>query len=127
MWIYGPANISFNGTALGKTHGGVSLSFDKITYRGARTRNQTDLIVGGNGVLHMFQWNNSITISNNFNATLGNYANLVITTNNMNVSIPFAKLSMPGGISLGQHQQESFDVEVSFKRANNNANVFTLT
>jgi hypothetical protein len=110
---------------LGKTFGGGTVELSELSYKGVRSQNLTSTVTGGEGVIHMFQWNNSVGITNN--STIRDYGKLTIACNNMTLVMDYCKLYLSGGLSFGQFQQQPFDLKFSFKKSPDTGNVITIS
>jgi hypothetical protein len=110
---------------LGKTFGGGTIELSELSYKGVRSQNLTSVVTGGEGVIHMFQWNNSVDITNN--STIRDYGKLTITNNNMTLVMDHCKLFLSDGLSFGQLQQQPFDLKFSFKKSPTTGNVITIS
>jgi hypothetical protein len=109
---------------LGKTFGGGTIAFDEQNFTGLYSKNLTTNITGGSGVLHMFQWNNSISLPS---SNLYNYGRLTIACNNMTIKLDHCKLYYSSGMSFGQYQQQPMDIKFTFKKSPVTGNVVTIT
>lgn len=110
---------------LGKTFGGGTIELSELSYKGVRSQNLTSVVTGGEGIIHMFQWNNSVDITNN--STIRDYGKLTIACNNMTLVMDHCKLFLSGGLSFGQLQQQPFDLKFSFKKSPTTGNVITIS
>lgn len=108
---------------LGKTFGGGSISFDEQNFTGLYSKNFTTNITGGSGVLHMFQWNNSISLPS---SNLYDYGRLTIACNNMTIKLDHCKLYYSSGMSFGQYQQQPMDIKFVFKKSPVTGNVVSI-
>lgn len=109
---------------LGKTFGGGTIAFDEQNFTGLYSKNLTTNITGGSGVLHMFQWNNSISLPS---SNLYDYGRLTIACNNMTIKLDHCKLYYSSGMSFGQYQQQPMDIKFTFKKSPVTGNVVTIT
>jgi hypothetical protein len=119
------ATLVESSQTLGKTFGGGAIELSELSYKGVRSQNLTSAVTGGEGVIHMFQWNNSVDITNN--STIRDYGKLTITNNNMTLVMDHCKLYLSGGLSFGQFQQQPFDLKFSFKKSPDTGNVITIS
>lgn len=111
--------------SLGKTFGGGSIQLYEHKYTGVYSKNQTSLIYGGEGVIHMFQWNNSVPIT--ADSTILDYGKITFTCNNMTITLDCCRLFLSGGMSLGQFTQQPFDLYFTFKKSPDTGNIITLS
>lgn len=110
---------------LGKTFGGGSINLLQHTFTGLRTKNLTSLTYGGEGVIHMFQWNNSLPIT--ADSTIYDYGKLTITSNNMTIVVDCCKLLLGSSFPFGQYQQYPLDITFSFKKSPDTGNIITIS
>lgn len=110
---------------LGKTFGGGSLQVYSHNYTSLRSKNKTSLIYGGEGVIHMFQWNNTLTLAED--STVYDYGKLTITCNNFIVTIDYAKLFFTPSISFGTFTQQPIDLHFSFAKSPDTGNIISFS
>ncbi len=111
---------------LGKTFGGGSLQLYYHNSIGMYTKNLSSLIYGGEGVLHMFQWNNTFSFNNN-SPMLYDYGKLTIACNNITYTIDCAKLFLAPSYSFGTFTQHPIDIHFSFKKSPDTGNYITIS
>jgi len=111
---------------LGKTFGGGSLQLYYHNSIGMYTKNLSSLIYGGEGVLHMFQWNNTFFFNNN-SPMLYDYGKLTIACNNITYTIDCAKLFLAPSYSFGTFTQHPIDIHFSFKKSPDTGNYITIS
>jgi len=117
--VEGPYNI-------GKTIGGGSIELYYHNSIGMYTKNLSSLIYGGEGVLHMFQWNNTFSFNNN-SPMLYDYGKLTIACNNITYTIDCAKLFLAPSYSFGTFTQHPIDIHFSFKKSPDTGNYITIS
>jgi len=110
---------------LGKTFGGGSIELFQHSYTGLRSQNITDIVYGGTGVIHMFQWNNSISITSN--STIFDYGKLTITCNTMTITLDCAKIILGTSYNFGTFSQQPFDLVFKFRKSPDTGNVITIS
>lgn len=111
---------------LGKTIGGGSIQLYYHNSVGMYTKNLESLIYGGEGVLHMFQWNNTFSFNNN-SPMLYDYGKLTIACNNITYTIDCAKLFLAPSYSFGTFTQHPIDIHFSFKKSPDTGNYITIS
>lgn len=110
---------------LGKTFGGGSIELFQHSYTGLRTKNKTSIVYGGTGVIHMFQWNNSVPITSN--STIFDYGKLTIASNQITITVDCAKIALGASHAFGTYSQRPFDLVFKFKKSPDTGNVITIS
>lgn len=109
---------------LGKTFGGGSINLQEIKTTGMKTKNETSIITGGEGVLHLFQWNNTIAISNN--SIIYDYGKVTITNNQMTIILDCCSFYFSGSMPFGEFKQSPLDLYFTFKKSPDTGNIITI-
>ncbi len=110
---FGPATITHEGQDLGKTTGGGGLTLREQTYRGLRSGEETKIITGGEGIINLFEFEDSILISDD--AEFLDYGELVIEATNMKITLASCKINFVPEIQFGEMKQYGWQLRLDFK------------
>lgn len=123
--LFGPATITHDGTDIGKTSGGIELSFLKHTIVPIRNDfyKVEEKVYGVEGSISKFKLSSAITISGD--NVLYDYGELIFTLPDATITLYKAKLALGDSLSFGQNQQEVFPVKI-FGGENTSGNVITI-
>ena len=121
MILYGPATVTVDGTSLGDTYGGVSVTLEKINTN--EIGNDREVLTGATGQLNLYQLSSAVTLSQS-DIKLWE-GELVFSGDNYTLTFYSAKLFFGDSFSTGTFNQQA--VPVSFiARANGSGNVLKL-
>ena len=112
----GPCQVLFNGSPLGKTRGGASLSFRELKEQWVNAEGVLDderMFVGAEGVVKRFSIEPQVDA-----CLLGDWGELVFKNEEMGwqLVLPSARLYFPDNLALGIFEQRSWDVRLVARR-----------
>ena len=127
MFNFGAATIKFNGTSLGSTMEGGSLSphlisVDDVDVDGNLIHVET--LTGGTGIINFYDWSSMVALSHD--TTLNDWGVLEIEMPRMKITLHHAKMVVDlSELNFGTWQQKPFKVKVIFN-ADQNGNIITM-
>ena len=120
MINFGAATILFNGSDLGKTYEGGSITPTLQTIEDLDLDGNTlfqETIVGGKGEINFYEWSNSISLSES--TALNDWGILEINMDNFHMKFWEARLFINlDGVNFGTYQQKGFKVKFVFRKDN---------
>ena len=118
MFNFGAATIKWNGSDLGKTFEGGSLSPNLQVIEDVDIEGNLfyqEILNGGKGEINFYEWNDSISLSND--TTLEDWGTLEIVMPKMTITIWEAKLFIDlDSLGFGTNNQKGFKVKFVFRK-----------
>jgi len=109
--LFGPATITHDGTDIGKTNGGGSISILEQTYEPLKeTYDKVHKPYGLEGEINLFQLTQSITIASDL--ILYNFGEVIISLTYGTLTLYSAKLLLPQSLSFGTFDQNTFTLRI---------------
>ena len=109
--LFGPATITHDGTDIGKTNGGGSVTILEQSYEPLKdTYDRVHKPYGLEGQINLFQLTQSVTISSDL--TLYGFGEVVISLTYGTLTLYSAKLLLPESLSFGTFDQNPFTLRI---------------
>lgn len=119
MFLFGPATVTLNGSYLGDTYGGVSVSFDMIN---PNTLGAEELIcTGGNGKIRLYNYS-ELTLGSDAKVGSGE---LIFNGASYKLTFYNAYLFMGESLEFGTMSQEPITLTFRF-RENSSGNIVNM-
>jgi len=112
MYYFGPVTVTHEGTNLGNTYGGGSLSL--LTFNQEPISNDYDpspRIYGGEGEFNFYSWS-GVTIGSD--PELYAFGEVVLSNSNATVTLYKCKILLAESMSIGTNEQKPFKVKFIF-------------
>lgn len=109
--LFGPATITHDGTDIGKTNGGGSITILEQTYEPiSNTYERIYKPYGIEGQINLFQLTQTLTISSDMD--LYSYGEIIISLTYGTITLFNSKLVLPSDLSFGTFDQNSFTLRI---------------
>jgi hypothetical protein len=115
MINFGPATIYHEGEDLGKTLGGGSLTFHEVTYRGLRSKEQSRIVTGGEGIINLVDLTDEVEIIGDH--LFLDYGELIIECSDVTITLPSCKIDFVADIQFGTLNQFTWQLRLTFKKS----------
>lgn len=110
--LIGPATITHNGTNIGRTSGGGTLSILEKSYNPVgESFEEKTIPYGVEGVINLFTLNQSLTISSSMD--LYSYGEIVITLPEGSITLYHAKIKLPESLDYGSLSHNPVTVRIT--------------
>lgn len=127
MLNFGPCTITHNSVSLGKSFGGVSINLATVEALPLGSFNKEVYVVGGEGVIKLFRYDTSITITTSSPSTeLLDFATVILDGGSLfKVTLYNCKITLPPEVSIGTNDQKAFNANLLFN-ADGSGNIIKI-